>query len=142
MATIKEWKHTNGYEVGETLPSVSSDDNGKVLGVSDGAWGVIEQSGGGGGSEPLIVGVTDNGSQYVLDKTFSEIVDAFMAGTPIIVNSLSVEEFAGLVTSIQYSVYEEEYSNMRIGVASASAGNGYVGYSADDYDGYPYYQYD
>ena len=141
MATIKEWKHTNGYEVGETLPSVSSDDNGKVLGVSDGAWAVVS-GGGGGGSEPLIVGVTDNGSQYVLDKTFSEIVDAFMAGTPIIVNSLSEEDFAGLVTSIGYSVYEEEYSNMKIAVASAGAGNGFVAYSADDYDGYPYYQYD
>ena len=139
--SLKQWKYTNGYEPYETLPEVNSEDNGKVLGVSEGQYALVS-GGGGGGAEPLIVGVTDNGSQYVLDKTFSEIVDAFMAGTPIIVNSLSVEEFAGLVTSIGYSVYEEEYSNMNICVARVGPGTGGTTYSADDYDGYPYYQYD
>ena len=76
MATIKEWKHTNGYEVGETLPSVSSDDNGKVLGVSDGAWAVVS-GGGGGGSEPLIV---DYNNDTGIDASYNEIKTAMLAG--------------------------------------------------------------
>ena len=87
MAEIKEWKHTNGYEVGETLPPVTPEDNGKVLGVSDGAWGVIEQSGG-GGSEPLIVTVTyayeDGTATYTCNKTWKEIHDAYLAGTIVL----------------------------------------------------------
>ena len=76
MATIKEWKHTNGYEVGETLPSVSASDNGKVLGVSDGAWAVVS-GGGGGGSEPLLVDYDD---ETGIEASYNEIKTAMLAG--------------------------------------------------------------
>lgn len=79
--SLKQWKYTNGYEPYETLPSVSSDDNGKVLGVADGAYALV--SGGGGGSaEPLIVNLVYGDTTY-LDKTYAEIKTALLAGTPV-----------------------------------------------------------
>ena len=129
MATIKEWKHTNGYEVGETLPSVSSDDNGKVLGVSDGAWAVVS-GGGGGGSEPLIVILTSSAdfTTVTMDKTWQEIYDAFLSGQPIICRTpfdLSA------VVDIYGDEEEEEFT------VTVFRQLGSEVYTASGYDGYP-----
>lgn len=61
----------NAYE----LPAVTETDNGKVLGVENGAWSVVN---GGGGT--LVVNVTitssESGTSMTLDKTWQEIYDA------------------------------------------------------------------
>ena len=47
-------------EAGDTLPTVTASDNGKVLGVVNGAWGLKddETGGGGGGTSPTLLGTT------------------------------------------------------------------------------------
>lgn len=86
--SLKQWKYTNGYEPYETLPSVSSDDNGKVLGVAEGQYALVNGGGGGGGSEPLIVTVTyayeEGKATFTCNKTWKEIQDAYIAGTIVL----------------------------------------------------------
>lgn len=66
------------------LPTVTSDDNGDVLTVVDGAWDKATPSGGGGGGDVLVVKViNDNNSNWVCDKTAQEILDALNSGTVI-----------------------------------------------------------
>ena len=127
MATIKEWKHTNGYEVGETLPSVSPDDNGKVLGVSDGAWAVV--SGGGGGASGLVVHANydDNTNVTTLDKTWQEIWDVFSAGGNVVILDLTVEDAA--------DCHAVAYVGEAGRVVTDCAANSY---HADTKDGYPH----
>ena len=75
--SLKQWKYTNGYEPYETLPSVSSEDNGKVLGVSEGQYALV--SGGGGGSnEPLIVNCDINTGG--IDASYNQILSAILSG--------------------------------------------------------------
>lgn len=84
-----------GIEDAYELPAVSDSDNGKVLGVEDGAWSLV--NGGGGGMLVVNMTMVDSGESntanqlrgvvqpcYVLDKTWQEIYDAFMAGTTVI----------------------------------------------------------
>lgn len=80
--SLKQWKYTNGYEPYETLPEVNSEDNGKVLGVADGAYALVSGGGGGGGNEPLIVNMVYGDTTH-LDKTYAEIKTALLAGTPV-----------------------------------------------------------
>lgn len=91
----------------EKLPPVGTSDNGKVLGVSDGAWdkiaapsglpeigagdtgkvltatadGAAWQSGGSSGGGVLVVNATtqDEGETYTLDQTWQAIHDADLA---------------------------------------------------------------
>ena len=66
---------------GTKLPEPTPEDNGKILGVADGAYALV--SGGGGGSaEPLIVNLVYGDTTY-LDKTYAEIKTALLAGTPV-----------------------------------------------------------
>ena len=92
--SLKQWKYTNGYEPYETLPSVSSDDNGKVVGVADGAYSLV--SGGGGGSnEPLTLNNTYTGEEgyTTIDKTFAEVKSAYLNGTPIILKKATADGY-------------------------------------------------
>ena len=66
---------------GTKLPEPTPDDNGKVLGVADGAYALVS-GGGGGGAEPLIVNLVYGDTTY-LDKTYAEIKTALLAGTPV-----------------------------------------------------------
>ena len=64
---------------GGGLPTIEEGDDGKVLTVSSGE-AVWASGGGGGGAQPLICTMAEG----VLDKTFGEIYDAYMDGTPVI----------------------------------------------------------
>lgn len=68
---------------GSGLPPVTSADNGKVLGVEDGEWEPVEQSGG----NVFTVTFTETGSSgsysYSADKTFNEISTAASEGKDI-----------------------------------------------------------
>lgn len=82
--SLKQWKHTNGYEPYETLPEVNSEDNGKVLGVADGAYALVSGGGGGGSAEPLICEVEYSESASTLNKKFSEIKTAYLGGALVL----------------------------------------------------------
>lgn len=78
----------DGIEGAYELPSVTETDNGKVLGVENGAWSVVN---GGGGGGMLIVNATktsSSGNTYILDKTWQEIHDAFLS-IPVIIHQIT-----------------------------------------------------
>lgn len=64
---------------GSSLPSVTSADNGKVLGVVDGEWAASEQG------KKFIVTATPTSPDYsgTMDKTVAEINAAYEAGQEI-----------------------------------------------------------
>ena len=64
------------------IPAPESTDEGKVLGVADGAYALVSGGGGGGSAEPLIVNLVYGDTTY-LDKTYAEIKTALLAGTPV-----------------------------------------------------------
>lgn len=82
-----EWKKavgggggsSGGGSGGASLPSVTSNDNGDVLTVVEGAWGKAEPSG-----VSLVVNVIAGSTSelvtWTLDKTWKEIYDAFNVG--------------------------------------------------------------
>jgi hypothetical protein len=67
------------------IPEPAAEDNGKVLGVSNGSYALVNGGGGGGGTvEPLIVTpITENESTH-LDKTFAEIESAYLSGQNVL----------------------------------------------------------
>jgi hypothetical protein len=93
--SLKQWKYTNGYEPYETLPEVNSEDNGKVVGVADGAYALV--SGGGGGGAGLVVHETMVEIIGTLDKTWKEIYDAAQSGLPVyIVRDQSTTDYTSI----------------------------------------------
>ena len=66
----------------------------------------------GGGTEPLMVNsISDGQGSLILDKTFGEIRNAFMNGTPIVVcRDGSVTGYSSIyckeVTVVGYDIYE------------------------------------
>lgn len=69
---------------GSSLPTVTSADAGKVLGVNDsGVWGAQEPIG-----KPFIVTLTPTAADYsgTMDKTVAEIDAAYKAGRKIVYN--------------------------------------------------------
>jgi len=65
---------------GSNLPAVTSDDNGDVLTVVEGAWAKAAPSGGGA----FYVDMTVEGRTYTSEKTYQEIEDAYNAGSVVI----------------------------------------------------------
>ena len=64
-------------EAGSSLPPVTSDDNGDVLTVVDGEWGKAAPSGGGGGDCLVVkLSVDENTGTITKDKAYSEIYSA------------------------------------------------------------------
>ena len=73
-----QWHAKSGGGGGSGLPAVTSDDNGDVLTVVNGAWDKAAPSG--GGSDIFVVTYTDNSGTLTYDKTLAEIYTAIKAG--------------------------------------------------------------
>lgn len=88
IALIKAFGKGGGG--GSSLPAVTSADNGKVLGVVDGAWA----------ADSNLFLVTLSGSPITSDKTYAEIVAAVDAGRTVIAEQGGILfQFAGYTTS-------------------------------------------
>jgi hypothetical protein len=102
-------------EVGGTqLPSPTASDNGKVLGVDNGEYKLVEQS---GNSSALVVNiVADKGSSGQdikrLDVTARQLIDAYEQGTIVEYRGVESSEFEGVIYKmiIPYAFTEAEYS--------------------------------
>lgn len=68
---------------GTQLPSPTASDNGKVLGVDNGEYALVEQS---GGASLFVVNGTPNGTDGTVttDKTYEEIRSAYNSGAIVI----------------------------------------------------------
>lgn len=87
IALIKAFGNGGG---GGGLPPVTPSDNGKVLGVVDGAWAASEQG------KKFIVALTPTALDYsgTMDKTVAEINAAYEAGQQIVFRAmLSATEY-------------------------------------------------
>ena len=67
----------------DELPAVTSDDNGKILAVVNGAWNKATAS---GGASLFVITATDNNGTITLDKTYAEIEQAYNAGNILVVD--------------------------------------------------------
>lgn len=122
MDSNRNWVLIRGEGGGDTLPSVTASDNGKVLGVVNGAWDKVTPSGGGGDLFPVNVTLTyDNTDpsnvQKILtpDKTADEITDALRSGKYVV---LYVSQGEGNMVyeipcvNYQYQEWEDNEFNM------------------------------
>ena len=66
------------YPSGE-LPDVSADDDGKLLGVTGGAWGKVDKPSG-GASDFIITATLDGDNNCTVDKTYAQIDEAVQSG--------------------------------------------------------------
>ena len=140
------------------LPPVNADDNGKVLGVSDGAWAKVPASGGsdlpddpaqdgtynlqntvssGTGTLSWASGSSGGGVLVVndtdgtLDKTWQEIADAGFA-------ILRIENDIGITCSINHSDgYEVTFAML---LPNGSGFDSPIGYTTSTASGYPVMQ--
>ena len=73
------------------IPEPAAEDNGKVLGVSDGSYALVNGGGGGGTVEPMIVNneIPSGGLNYALDKTYDEITSHIANGGQVIVKTVT-----------------------------------------------------
>lgn len=88
---------------------------------------------------------TDDGAQYIMDKTFAEIKAALIAGLTIILTSVRGSEELGYTTLVGYITGYEETGNPQGEIVSRNiftAEDNISRYTADSDDGYPYYYYD
>ena len=89
------------------LPTVSGDDNGKVLTVVEGAWAAAA-AGGGGVTTYEFTADVDN-ARYIGTATFSDVFDAFAAGNVVYFHmpesTLCMETYL-LIDGIFYSSYD------------------------------------
>lgn len=108
---------------GDGLPAVTSDDNGDVLTVVEGAWAKAQPS---GGVSPLLCTPSLSGSIFSLDKTFREIKEAFEAGAPIHI----LDELDGIYTTVTIIILQDR-------TVRDDYGNRFV---ADSDDGYPCFE--
>ena len=98
---------------GSSLPSVSSVDNGKVLTVVSGAWDKAAPSGGGSGSDVLVVMFTvtstndPNVFDVTSDKTFAEVYAAIDENKPIYGYAIKDSEPDAIITLYVGYAYNE-----------------------------------
>lgn len=122
-------KNFSGSNNGQSeLPTVTTEDNGKVLTVVDGAWNKADASG--GGNEPFVIDVSwDNTSnRYVTTKTPEEIATAITADLYNIVMEVRFKLFPNkpyLIKDIK--AYTHNGSPSVIGsITQFSASNAYM----------------
>lgn len=121
---------------GTKLPEPTPEDNGKVLGVSEGQYALVS---GGGGSAGLVVNETFSGTVGTLDKTYAEIKAAFASGgSAVIISDQSAGEYTTLTINTVIGVGENGYqSDISYNVIT------YTGtYGASAPDAYPYASYE
>lgn len=104
-----EWYEDPGGGGGSGLPPVTSDDNGKVLGVEGGEWGPVDAP-----SEFFTVTVSEiqYNNTITADKTFSEITAAFNAGKPVLMVFMSgwyAANYVDAITMMYQTSYTEGY---------------------------------
>lgn len=70
---------------GPSLPEVTSEDNGKVLGVVEGAWDKMDAPS--DGSTVLVTGYRPQGTQnkYIFEKTQQEICEMIKGGKDVVI---------------------------------------------------------
>lgn len=73
------WASRDDHVHPSELPDVSADDDGKLLGVTGGAWGKVDMPSG-EDSEFVITGSLTEAGGITLDKTFAQIQEAVQAG--------------------------------------------------------------
>lgn len=61
------------------LPTVSADDDGKLLGVTGGVWGKVDKPSG-GASDFIITATLDDNNNCTVDKTYAQIEEAVQSG--------------------------------------------------------------
>lgn len=85
--SLKQWKYTNGYEPYETLPEVNSEDNGKVLGVSEGQYALVSGGGGGGALFSMTENDYDSETGIFTSSSFTaqDVLDAYFSGSPVLI---------------------------------------------------------
>lgn len=102
----------------------------------------IADAGGGG---VMNVTTTDNGTAYVMNKTYNEIKTAFLSGTTIIV-TLTQGDPEGSYSTDKSVVtgygYGESDGVPTRGIFVSGGLSGQLSYYADSDDDYPYYLYD
>ena len=69
----------DGIEDAYELPAVTETDNGKVLGVENGAWSAVN------GGKVYIIKCLWDGSTYTLDKSYEEITNAIKQGYAVFI---------------------------------------------------------
>lgn len=93
-----------------SLPDVTTEDNGKVLAVVEGAWDKADPSGGGA----LTFRAEGDEDGYRLTKTFGEIFDAFKSGKMCLLENVYSDEQAtyGIACNVGWSFnsYNNRYS--------------------------------
>ena len=67
------------------LPAVSADDDGKLLGVTGGAWGKVDKPSG-GASDFIITATLDGDNNCTVDKTYAQIDEAVQDGKKPVVH--------------------------------------------------------
>ena len=114
---------------GSKIKAPMSDETGKAI------LEFLQNGGGGGGSEPLVVNITTEDTVETLDKTWKEIKDAFDSGTIVLVRyNDDWSSWSGQVISYKTDGHQYDVTFVR-------GQDVVLYYSASSEDGYPEYSF-
>lgn len=108
----RTFKYTYGYEPYETLPPVSAEDNGKVLGVSNGSYALVNGGGGGGTSGMAVDLLIGEDNVPYLDCPSNELFQAISAGTNVAVIFSINSPFISVLEIVNASKSPQEGSTL------------------------------
>lgn len=136
---IQALAQKTGGGSGSSLPAVTSDDNGKLLTVVEGAWDKADPSGGGAGI--FKVTITANDSDITANKTFAEIAAAINNGSIVMLdwdrNTAEVDTVLASTNNIQMDSANLTGNNLYVSFAHILIGDGeatltkFIIYSSD-----------
>ena len=122
---------------GSSLPEVTSEDNGDVLTVVNGAWAKAPASGGGGGV--LSVGTTGE-NQDTLDKTWNEIDTSLKSGMVAAIKNYvdgGIFNYSFIIETKHSPFNPDEYDLTALYYDLENSGVTYLTFRADSLNGYP-----